>query len=202
MTKTATFMALAVVTIVVVVAATLHSWKPTEAYDVIECAYENEYRFVKWNGDSTTYDVTHGNFPQWWQTEIKEAAEIWNDDGGADFSFSHSSSSSYDWGKRRLRKIYRVAETGYLETNCFLTDVDTYFNTRYRFNVCDTDPGDCNESGVYDVKAVSVHEFGHWLVLGHTQWWRYGCVMRSGESEDRTLCDDDKNGFQWLYGES
>ena len=94
-----------------------------------------------------------------------------------------------------------MAETGIHGGNCLITRVETHFNTRYTLNVCDTDPGDCNQSGVHDVKAVSLHEFGHWLVLEHTAAWRYGCVMRNGEPEDRTLCTDDQNGIQFIYGE-
>ena len=79
--------------------------------------------------------------------------------------------------------------------------MDTDFDTRFIFEVCDEDPGDSNKSDTYDVKAVSLHEFSHWFILGHTQWWRFSCVMRDGEAEDRTLCGDDKNGAQAIYGE-
>ena len=86
--------------------------------------------------------------------------------------------------------------------SCLLTEMDTRFNTaNFEFDICDDDPGDCNESGGYDVQAVSVHEFGHWFILEHTQWWRFGCVMRATESEARTLCGDDRNGMQFIYGE-
>ena len=137
----------------------------------------------------------------WWQEEIDEAAAIWNDDGGANFNFYHYSSSTHDWTSKRLRKISRIAESSRdLNDSCQLIDVDTAFNSRYTFNLCDTDPGDCNQRDTYDVKAVSLHEFGHWFVLIHTQWWRFGCVMRDGEYEDRTFCDDDRNGVQAIYG--
>ncbi len=200
MTKLTIITALAVLGTLSVVAF-LQPERPTEAYRTEKCTHETTLYVLKWPGDSTTYDVTHGNLFDWWQEEIEEAADIWNDDGGADFSFNHSSSSSHDWGKKRLRKIHRIAETGIVATNCVVTDVDTYFNTRYTFNRCDTDPGDCNQSDVYDVRAVSLHEFGHWLVLGHTAPWRFSCVMRNGEWEDRTLCGDDRNGIQSIYGE-
>ena len=192
-------LALAVLSVVVSVGvAAFGPSQTSEGYNTRNCPNGEPLR---WHSSVTSYDRSHGNFPQWWQTEIDEAADIWNDDGGANFSFYHYTGSGHDWTSKRLRKIHRIAETAPdLNSSCQLTDVDTAFNSRYTFNRCDTDPGDCNQSDVYDVKAVSLHEFGHWFILEHTQWWRFGCVMRGSEWEDRTLCGDDRNGFQFIYG--
>ena len=186
---------------VLTTAALLQPARSTEAFNTELCAYGTSLYFLRFAGNGASFDTTHGNFPDWWQEEIEEGGDIWNDDGGADFNFFHHASSSHDWTKLHRPRITRIAETGILDTACRITDVDTWFNTRYTWNRCDTDPGDCNQADTYDVKAVAVHEFGHWLFLDHTQWWRYSCVMRNGEAEDRTLCGDDRNGIQWLYGE-
>ena len=173
--------------------------RPAEAYNTRNCPNGEPLR---WRGQTATYDRSHGGFPDWWQEEIDEAADIWNDDGGANFSLHDYTGSGHRWKSKTLSRIWRVAETSPdLDfSSCQLTDMDTWFNSIYDFNRCDLDPGDCNQPDTYDVKAVSLHEFGHWFILEHTQGWRYSCVMRDGESEDRTLCGDDRDGIQAIYG--
>ena len=166
------------------------------AYDIHQCKPNTN---THWQSPPVSYDRSHGNFPSWWQDEIDDAANTWNDDGGADFSFYHSTSSDHRWTQKTRKYIDRVAETESLirKSDCALIDSDVWFNTRYKFKDCG---GRCWGWNTYDVRAVSLHEFGHWLLLEHTDWWRYGCVMKPREGGDRTLCADDKAGIQAIYG--
>ncbi len=170
--------------------------RTASAYNIDQCRANTN---THWESTPVEYDRFHGNFPSWWQNEIDDAANTWNNDGGADFSFDHSTSSDHDWTKRTRRHIDRIAETNawIRPSDCAVTDISVWFNTRYTFEDCG---GRCWGLDTYDVRSVSLHEFGHWLVLDHTNWWRFGCVMKAGESGDRTLCDDDKAGIQAIYG--
>jgi hypothetical protein len=81
-----------------------------------------------------------------------------------------------------------------------LTEVNTWFNTRYTFEDCDS--GTCS-SGAYDVQTVAIHEFGHWLVLDEIPSWKVwdnSCVMYPDHGVDRVLCGYDKAGIQEIYG--
>ena len=104
------------------------------AFAIDECT---DGQFTRWEGHYATYDRSHGDFADWWQDEIDEAADIWNDDGGAKFSFRSSSYSSHDWFKQR--RIYDprpgVTLTEWTAPDdCPLVDVDSLFNTRYTFH--------------------------------------------------------------------
>ncbi len=67
------------------------------AFAIHECTDD---QFTRWEGQYATYDRANGGFADWWQDEIDEAAHIWDDDGGANFSFRPSSYSSHDWYKQ------------------------------------------------------------------------------------------------------
>lgn len=132
----------------------------SEAYRIFEC--EDDV-YTRWSANSTTYDVTDGDFPEWWENEIKAAANIWNASSGADFRFHHYTGSAHDWTKRPEEWNDRIAEANVYYLNdgtCRVDDVTTWFNTRYNFVQC----SDCDGDD-YDVRSVAMHEFGHWLVL-------------------------------------
>ena len=143
-------------------------------------------------------NANNGGFADWWQEEIDEAADIWNDDGGADFSLRSRSYSTHYWYKKRRIYDQRPGVTTTEWTapdDCRLVDVDSLFNTRYTFAVCD----DC-ENDEWDVKHVAAHEFGHWLVLTGS-YWRFTCVMYPKDGPDYTLCNHEKGHMQEIYGE-
>jgi hypothetical protein len=164
------------------------------AYNSVSCGSG----FLRWQGQSTTYDPQSGISEGWWQAEIIYASGIWNN-AGANFSFQFDGGSSYDWTKIYFPFDDSIGGTSYLQTNCRFTDVDSWFNTRYSFADC---PTSCAPN-TYDVRTVAAHEFGHWLQLGHVDWWRfwdYDCVMWLEHGPDRTLCGHDVAGIQEIYG--
>jgi len=71
----------------------------------------------------------------------------------------------------------------------------SYLNSEWTWNrICDLDQG--NEEA--DARVISVHEAGHWLVLGHdsnhqeaVMWANYTCKLQTE--------DDDHDGANYLY---
>lgn len=155
-------------------------------------------QYTRWPNQTATYDRSHGNFPPWWQNEIDEAADIWNDQHGANFSFHHYTGSSHDWEKKtdwyEDDPAWAVWEW-VAEDDCRMVDADSWFNTRYTFSDCD----DC-ERDEWDVRHVAAHEFSHWISLTHT-WFRVTCVSSPKRSNDYTLCQHEKDHTQDIYGE-
>ena len=189
---------LAATVIVVIIAMSLSTSRTADAYNSYECGDDD---FVHWSGGRATFDVAHGGFPAWWKSEIIHASGVWDAPSvGADFNFVEDDQSANDWTKRTRLYNSRIAET-YFRANgetCHITEVDTWFNTRYSFAICD----DCND-GTYDVRTVAIHEFGHWLVLDHVPWnrpWDYDCVMWLDHGTDHSLCGHDIAGIVEIYG--
>ena len=184
--------------IAVAIWVTIAASSTATAYNSWECEADPS-KWVRWSGNSATFDVDHGNFASWWKTEIIYANGIWDHSSvGADFDFVLDNQSNNDWYKKTNRRTNRIAEAEVRGSYCTLTEVDTYFNTRYSFAICTN----CNE-GTYDVRTVAMHEFGHWLVLDEIPFWKKwddDCAMYSWHGQDHTLCGHDKAGIQEIYG--
>src|SRR5690606_28453579 len=80
-----------------------------------------------------------------------------------------------------------------------LIEVDTEFNHYYPW-------GAYGEPNMYDLESAMVHEFGHWLVLGHSSsscglpWAASMCDgMGVGQTWRRSIENDDKNGIRSIY---
>ncbi|MFZ6036427.1 MAG: matrixin family metalloprotease [Patescibacteria group bacterium] len=105
-------------------------------------------------------------------------------------------------GKNTVSRYYRsfddVAKTYIVSrSGSVLTEVDLIINTKY-------DWGCCGEPDMYDVRNVTTHEFGHWLVLGdqYNDWDFFDTMYYTtyeGETRKRTLAGDDINGINYIY---
>ena len=81
--------------------------KPTTA---IRCP-QNSSKFVRWSGNSADFDVDHGGFPSWWETEFIHANGIWDRSSvGSDLNFVLNYQSNNDWYKKMDRTTTRKAE--------------------------------------------------------------------------------------------
>ncbi|MDE2937414.1 MAG: hypothetical protein OXR67_00630 [Chloroflexota bacterium] len=160
-------------------------------------------KFKRWPNNSATYDRSHGNFAGWWQDEIDAAADIWNDNSGANFSLHDYSASDHEWYKSRRPYDDRPGLTQHTlidAQRCRIIAMWSLYNTRFSFtdcgNNCDTD----NEE--LDARHVAAHEFAHWFVLDDTgKPWQYSCVSFPKFRTDYTLCNHEKDHVQDIYGE-
>ena len=190
---------LAAALIAVFVGISIATSPVAEAYNSDNCPHD-ESQFIRWAGNSADFDVDHGGFPSWWKTEIIYANGIWDHSSvGANFNFVLNNQSNNDWFKKTNTRITWIAVAElYWGDDCYLDDVDTWFNTRYSFAICD----DCNE-GTFDGRTVAMHEFGHWLVLRDIPEWKFwddDCAMYKWHGQDHTLCGHDKAGIKEIYG--
>lgn len=171
------------------------------AYNSIKCGGQ----FWRWPDQSATFDYREGISQGWWRAEIIYANAVWDDPSvGAAFDFIADSVSGNDWRTSNEPFNSQIAYTIPLPScdsqPVTLTEVNTWFNTRYTFEDCDT--GTCSP-GAYDVQTVAIHEFGHWLVLDEIPAWKVwdnSCVMYPDHGVDRVLCGHDKAGIQEIYG--
>lgn len=187
--------------LIVAAAILLAGLLPTSvlAYNSDQC----NGKFVRWPGQSTTFDYASFIAEGWWQAEIIYANAIWDDPSvGANFDLIADSGSNNDW-----KKVYNPNSTRAGETAIYVSIFDcsevtrtiSAFNTRYNWAICDPS---C-PSDTYDVRSVAAHEFGHWLVLLDIPSWKFwdaSCIMYPKGSPDRTLCGHDQAGIQEIYG--
>lgn len=156
---------------------------------------------VRWHEGQATFDYRQGIASTSWRNEIIYANATW--DRHAEFDFVADVTSDNDWGAmfNPYSTTPAAAWVYTLRADCSrIVEVDTVFNTAFDWQVCSSESA-CPDD-VYDVRSGAIHEFGHWLQLGHSHWpWNRDCVMWP-QQYDRTLCDHDIEAIQNIYGES
>lgn len=160
---------------------------PAFAYDYSEG--------IHWDDDSCNYYFY--SFNPDWQGEVNAAASTWSN-CGADFTISYDSGSSYYWysGNEWPQTYGGFTRYYYTIPDMHIYQVYSILNTFWDFD----DSGNPGEDQV-DVETAVLHEFGHWLHLGHslqepaTMW----DTVYLGE-RDVTLYFDDVLGIIDIYG--
>ena len=196
--------------------AALFIFKQSVAY-----GYEHDGR--KWLVPEVLYKINpncvdeSAGTPEKQLAAIQAAARAWNNEGNADFAFAYDGLTDATVpdivpppnGKNDIMFVqddellpdYVIARTSmwtYLSTPLKIEECDIAFNdAHYDFSTKDVPAP--NE---YDIWNVAAHELGHFLWLGHSSV--AGSIMHltgyPGDTEDRSLGDDDIAGIQAIYG--
>lgn len=178
------------------------------------------YNGYKWSNNSVTYYVNE-TWANWHGvTATTLAAQAWNQAGGAftfvyggttlrnpntfdDINYTNDNFNDigfYPAGNNGV--IARVAELRWPSSPTVIFEADLTFNTHYPFS-------NNGEPDFYDVRNITTHELGHWLSLGHTQW--YNCwpftlnsatmcdFALTGDVSYQTLEQDDIDGAKSIY---
>ena len=138
-------------------------------------------------------------------TALQNAADTWSN-AGAKFSYSyagpHSRIGSFAYNMVNEITWYDLGSSSTLAQATWwfysstgeIFEADMVFNTNHVWSTLPQTP-----AGAFDVETVALHEFGHWLSLGHSSV--YEAVMwPSYKGTQRTLHTDDIAGITYIYG--
>lgn len=137
---------------------------------------------------------------------IQAAADTWTNVSGADFEFTYGGpSTATDKSSNDKNEIMWKDEgdTGTLATTWYwywtsskeIFEADMVINDYYRW-----DTSDLPANNEFDLQSVALHEFGHYLHLGHDS--NPGAMMYysiSAGSLKRTLHQNDIDGIRFIY---
>jgi len=140
---------------------------------------------------------------------VQKAAATWSN-AGAKFTFTYGGTTanldapSYDgtngiwWSSTYFSqgsKTLAEATRWFYEDTGDIIEVDCVFNDNNNWSTAATTPG-----GQFDVETVMLHEFGHYLSLGHSNPPAVMQPTVPSGAQRRTLTTDDINGIIAIYG--
>jgi hypothetical protein len=128
---------------------------------------------------------------------VRGAGNTWNQVNSSGLRLTYQGTSpqtNYDYNSSNIVYWDNEGDSGALATSYIwysgntILETDLVFNDYYAWST---------SGGHYDVETVALHEFGHWVGLGHTS---SGIMRASYGGIERQLDDDAKNGFYAMYG--
>ena len=141
-------------------------------------------------------------------TAMQKAAATWNN-VGAKFKFTFGGTTTgVDAPKFDGINCIRWSSTGFDDPSTLaattwwfnsttgdILECDCVFNENYTWSTAALTP-----SGQFDVETVMLHEFGHFLTLGHSTPPAVMQPSVPSGTQRRTLTTDDINGIKAIYG--
>lgn len=136
---------------------------------------------------------------------IQAAATTWNADA-ADFNFTYggpgTNTAPVNDGVNQIRW---GTTSGSLATTTWwfntttndILEADCVFNDNFTWSTAATTP-----ANQFDVESVMLHEFGHYLSLGHSTPPAIMQPTIPSGTQRRTLTADDRDGIRAIYGTS
>ncbi len=150
------------------------------------------YNGYKWTSGSASWRFST-TFPSGYQQSVQNAASTWNN-AGSSFSFNYiwyELYNKFDWAD--LGSGSTLGSTTVWYSGSSISQAVTTLNSQKSWT---TSPG--SSYPPYDVETVSLHEFGHWLSLGHSS--STSAVMYAYYTgTKRSLTQDDINGIRYIY---
>jgi predicted Zn-dependent protease len=151
------------------------------------------YAGYRWGGSWPNPVVDYNNVQLVaWRNTINQARGNWNT-AGARFTFGLGSSNN------KINVVYKPNSNALATTS-----ITRQYGLWGNVVKCTVDVNIAHDfnppySGAYDLASVMRHEFGHWLVLNHTN---PPSLMQSyiGQGEVRQIGTDDRNGIRSIYG--
>jgi hypothetical protein len=157
--------------------------------------YAYVYNGWKWPTNAVTVDFGSPTIPSTWISPIAAGSAAWNA-ASSPFNFSAGTSNN-DITVSNLGSSGPLAVTAITHSGSTITDTDLTFNSSYSWSTT-------GASGLYDVRNVATHEFGHFLSLadlsgaGDTNKTMY-YAADPGETKKRSLHSDDIDGINAIY---
>ncbi|OPL14710.1 MAG: hypothetical protein AVO34_00830 [Firmicutes bacterium ML8_F2] len=158
------------------------------------------YNGMRWYGTSPVVPYKINSSYETRIDHIQAAASTWNS-AGANFEFSYSGTHGRT-GRAERNNVNEIMwynlnsdQTLALATVWYsgdrILENDMVFNTMFYWST-DGYP-------YYDVQTVALHEFGHWLSLGHSPIFE-SIMYYQNKGIQRTLHSVDVTGIRYIYG--
>ncbi len=173
------------------------------------------YGGQKWNPTIVNYQIATG-VPAEFKAAVENAFATWTAAAGLTFNFSGATNATVPSNNGTTEITYGPLPDGLPEgviafANCWpsnaaiINECDVLFNQAMPWSTAATTPGDS-----FDVEAIALHEFGHWLVLldlyGMEQGYpsdmnkvMFGTSSYGPDWAKRVLHADDLAGVRWIY---
>ena len=172
------------------------------------------YGGQKWNPAQVNYRIST-SVPADFGTAIESAFATWDAAAAIQFAYTGSTSGSTPTQNGINELFYGplppsipddvIAYADCQSAGGTMQECDVLFNEDIPWS---TEPS--TPSGAFDVESLSLHEFGHWLVLldlyGNVSGYpldldkvMYGTSGGGPEWTKRQLHADDRSGVQWIY---
>jgi len=173
------------------------------------------YGGQKWDPAQVNYQIST-NVPTAFKTAVEDAFATWTAAAGINFAYSGSTSSESPTNNGTTEITYGPLPEGVPEgviafANCWpqgettINECDMLLNSALNWSTSTSTP-----ANAFDVESISLHEFGHWLVLLDLYGNEIGYVSDLGKAmygfggagpewNRRELHADDVLGVQWIY---
>lgn len=151
------------------------------------------YNGCKWPSGHAEYQIDRYTIPSGWETQIYNARGTWNAAPSPFYFQQGSSNNIISYGS--LGDYSTLATTSRLRTGSTITQCTVVFNSNLG-PLWSTS----GQALHYDVQSVALHEFGHWLSLGHVN--DYDAVMFPTlcvSDVKRSLTSDEIAGIRSIY---
>jgi len=150
------------------------------------------YNGYKWDSGTANWRFSI-DFPDGYEQSVKNAANTWSN-AGSSFTFNYrwwELSNKVDWTDLGDGSTLGLTTVWYSGSS--ISKAVTDINSAKSWT---TSPGASYPP--YDVETVALHEFGHWLSLGHSS--SSNAVMYAYYTgTKRSLTQDDIDGIKYIY---